>query len=149
MKESYTNELQKLYDDERVSPFIQEICEYYASSRDYEDGSYIEEIEPQEIVEPVYILFFLQRRETLLDELSYVKKKYPALFEAVTDLYEEILINMDLRALESKSSKRLVKAMDGKIASAQIFDKIEELADRYDELSEALDPFYSWLHSFS
>ncbi len=148
MKESYTNELHKLYDDTRVSPFIQEICEYYASKQDYEDGSYIDEIESPEIVEPVYTLFLLQRRETLLDELNGVMKHYPNIFSAVSKLYENILIHMDVRPLEAENAERLSQAMEEKVSADLILGKIEELADRYDDLSEALDPFYSWLHSY-
>ncbi len=148
MNDNYTNELQKLYDDIHVSSFIQEVCEYYATLEDYEDGAYTEEIEPREIVEPVYTLFLLQRRETMLDELSYVRKKYPHLFSSVSELYEKILTNMDIRSLESENAHRLVSALDGKVASALIYDEIENLSERYEDLSEALDPFYSWLHRF-
>jgi hypothetical protein len=148
MKESINNELHKLYDDTRISPFIQEVCEYYATRQDYEDGSYIDEIEPREIVEPVYTLFILQRRETLLDELGSISKRYPNLFTAIADLYNEILIHMDVRPLEKENASRLSLAISEKASGEQIVGKIEELADRYDDLSEALDPFYSWLHSF-
>ena len=146
MNNSYTSELQKLYDDTHVSPLLQEVCEYYASKQDYEDGSYIEEIEPREIVEPVYMLFLLQRRETVIDELRYIMKHYPNLYKAVAALHEKILINMDIRPLEAESSDRLSKAIDEKYSATQITQKIEELADNYEEMSEALDPFYSWLH---
>ncbi len=146
MKNSYTSELQKLYDDTRVCPLLQEVCEYYASRQDYEDGSYIEEIEPREIVEPVYMLLLLQRRESIIDELSYVMKHYPHLYKGVCALHEEILINMDIRPLEEECSVRLSNAIEGKYSPTQIIQKIEELADNYEEMSEALDPFYSWLH---
>ncbi|WP_029323670.1 hypothetical protein [Butyrivibrio sp. AE3004] len=148
MKESFTTELQKLYDDSHVSPFIQELCEYYASGYGYEDGSYQDEIEPREIVEPVYTLFLLQRRETMLDELSYIRKKYPHLFSSIEQLYEDILINMDVRILESKCESRLVKALENKVTSEEIYQKVENLCLSYDDLCEALDPFYSWLHTF-
>ncbi len=146
MKESYTNELQKLYDDTHVSPLLQEVCEYYASNEDYEDGSYIEEIEPREIVEPVYMLFLLQRRETILDELGYIRKHYPNLYTTVASLYENILIHMDVRPLEEENSQRLSTALEEKYSPSQILSKIEELADSYEEMSEALDSFYAWLH---
>ncbi len=146
MKESYTNELQKLYDDNHVCPLLQEVCEYYASKQDYEDGSYKEEIEPREIVEPVYMLFLLQRRESILDELNYISRRYPELFSAVSGLYNNILVHMDIRPLEEENSKRLSNAIDAKYSADQITGKIEELSDIYEEMSEALDPFYSWLH---
>ncbi len=148
MKESINNELHKLYDDTRISPFIQEICEYYATRQDYEDGSYIEEIEPEEIVESVYMLFLLQRRETILDELKSISKRYPNLFTSISCLYNNILIHMDVRPLEKENAIRLSEAIDHKASPEQLVSKIEELTDRYDDLSEALDPFYSWLHSF-
>ncbi|SDB54944.1 hypothetical protein [Butyrivibrio sp. INlla16] len=148
MNESYTFELQKLYDDPHVSPFIQEVCEYYASKADYGDGSDREEIEPSEIVEPVYTLFLLQRRETLLDELSYIHKKYPHLFASVEQLYEDILIHMDIRPLESETAARLSLALDEKVSAGAITEKIENLCDSYEDIGEALDPFYGWLHAF-
>ncbi len=148
MKESINNELHKLYDDTRISPFTQEICEYFATRQDYEDGSYIEEIEPAEIVESVYMLFLLQRRETMLDELQSISKRYPNLFTAIAELYNTIVIHMDVRPLEKENATRLSQAISEKATPEQIVNKIEELTDRYDELSEALDPFYSWLHAF-
>ncbi|WP_155834000.1 hypothetical protein [Butyrivibrio sp. VCD2006] len=148
MNESFTIELQKLYDDSHVSPFIQEICEYYASKSDYDDGEGMDDIEPSEIVEPIYTLFLLQRRETLLDELSFVRKKYPHLFTCVEQLYEDILIHMDIRPLEAENAKRLSKALDEKVSADQITEKIEDLCSRTEDLCEALDPFYEWIHRF-
>jgi tetrahydromethanopterin S-methyltransferase subunit B len=55
---------------------------------------------------------------------------------------------MDVRPLEKENASRLSLAISEKASGEQIVGKIEELADRYDDLSEALDPFYSWLHSF-
>ncbi|WP_044914139.1 hypothetical protein [Butyrivibrio sp. WCE2006] len=148
MKDLITFELQKLYDDSHVSPFIQELCEYYTYGLDYEDGSYQDEIEPRKIVEPVYTLFLLQRREIFLDELSYIRKKYPHLFSGVEQLYEDILINMDIRILESKCAQKLADALDNKVSSSEILEKIENLCSRYEDFCEALDPFYSWIHNF-
>ena len=148
MNESFTLELQKLYDDSHVSPFIQEVCEYYASKADYGDGSGSADIEPPTIVEPVYTLFILQRREILLDELSFVRKKYPHLFSSVEQLYEDILIHMDIRPLESETAERLSKALEEKVSASQITEKIEDLCSQYEDLCEALDPFYVWLHTF-
>ena len=147
MNESFTLELQKLYDDSHVSPFIQEVCEYYASKADYGDDSDGEDIEPPTIVEPVYTLFLLQRREILLDELTYVRKKYPHLFSAVEQLYEDILVHMDIRPLESETAENLSQAIDGKVSATQITEKIEDLCSRYEDLYEALDPFYAWFHT--
>ena len=148
MSDIKIDELQKLYDNPKVGTLVQEICEYYATRQDYEDGSYIEEIEPEEIVESVYMLFLLQRRETMLDELQSISKRYPNLFTAISGLYNTILIHMDVRPLEKENATRLSLAISEKASPEQIVNKIEELTDRYDDLSEALDPFYSWLHSF-
>ncbi|WP_408069756.1 hypothetical protein [Butyrivibrio sp. JL13D10] len=148
MKESFTLELQKLYDDTHVSPLVQEVCEYYASGIDYEDGSYMEEIEPREIFEPVYTLFLLQRRESILDELSYVRKKYPHLFTCVEQLYEDILIHMDVSSLEKENVQKLISALNDKPDSDEIFNKIESLCSRYENISDALDAFCSWIHNF-
>lgn len=147
MKDYYTLELQKLYDDSHVSPLVQEICEYYASVLDYEDGSYMEEFEPRDILEPVYLLFLLQRREQILDEFSYVHKKYPHLFTCVEQLYEDILIHMDVNALENNAADRLVAALNNKITSEDVFNKLESLCERHDDISEAIDEFCAWIHN--
>ena len=149
MNDSYLNDLKKIYDDNKTSPFIQEVCEYFATKQEYEDGSYTEEIEPAQIVEPVYTLFMLQRRENILDELAYIRKKYPDLFSYVNPLYENILIHMDTQSLEDENAKKLCAALENKISSEDIKSKIENLTDTYEDLSEALDKFYSYLHSFS
>ena len=141
------NELKKLYDDPRVSPILQEVCEYYASASDYEEGSYEEEIEPRGIVEPVYLLFLLQRRESMLDELSYIRKRYPALFAVVSPLYDTILTHMDVASLERETAEKLCSATGGGHTASKLISKAEELSEYYDDISEALDPFYSYLHS--
>ena len=148
MNESFTLELQKLYDDSHVSPFIQEVCEYYASKADYGEDEGRDDIEPSKIVEPVYTLFLLQRREILLDELIYIRKKYPHLFLAVEQLYEDILIHMDIRPLEAENAERLSHALDEKASATDITEKIEALCSIHEDLLEALDPFYDWLHTF-
>lgn len=149
MNDSYINELKKIYDDKKVSPFIQEVCEYFATRQEYNDESYTQEIEPKEIVEPVYTLFMLQRRELILDELSYVRKRYPNLFSYVEPLYENILVHMDMRSLEEENALRLSMAIDNKVSSSDISAKVENLTDSCEDLTEALDKFYSYLHSFS
>ena len=68
MDEKIFDELQKLYDNQRLGELVQEICEYYATKESYENNSYEDEIEPSEIVESAYILFCLQSREQILDE---------------------------------------------------------------------------------
>ena len=146
MKDYYTTELKKLYDDNHVCLLLQEVCEYYSSLEDYEDGSYEDEIEPRKIVEPVYTLFILQRRETMLDEMAYIGKHYPSLFSAISKLYNNILIHMDVCTLEKETAESLSLALDEKFKASQLTEKIEELADNYDELSEALDQFYGWIH---
>jgi hypothetical protein len=148
MNDSYTNELKKLYDDAKVCSLLQEVCEYYATRSGYEDNSLEDEIEPREIVEPVYMLFLLQQREQILDELNYICKRYPNLFSAIKPLYDDILVHMDVRPLESENAHRLSVAMDGKVASAQIYDEIERICSRCENLSEAVDEFYGWLHRF-
>ncbi|MCR4901302.1 MAG: hypothetical protein K6A23_00470 [Butyrivibrio sp.] len=146
MSSEKIDELQKLYDDTKVDEFFQEICEYYATKGDYADSSYEEEIEPEEIIEPVYILFCLQNREGTLDTFSYLKKKYPALFEAVSPIYNKILINMDYQALQSECEHQLVQSFS-KTASAEIYDKVEILSRTSKNLTDAVDSFYSWLHT--
>ena len=148
MKESFTLELQKLYDDSHVSPLVQEVCEYYASGLDYEDGSYMEEIEPRQILEPVYTLFLLQRRESILDEFTYIRKKYPHLFGCAEQLYEDILIHMDVNALEKENAKKLSDALSGKVTPDEISLKIDSVCGLNEDIFDAFDAFCSWIHKF-
>ncbi|MBQ2610417.1 MAG: hypothetical protein II586_08680, partial [Butyrivibrio sp.] len=107
MNDKKIDELQKLYDNSKVGALVQEICEYYATRDDYEDNSYQEEIEPHEVVESVYILFCLQSREQILDEFSLIQKKYPSLYTCVIALYNNLLVNMDYRRLETCSAQKI------------------------------------------
>ena len=91
MNEKKLDELQKLYDNPRIGAFVQEICEYYATSDSYEDNSYQDEIEPRDLTEAVYTLFCLQCREQILDELSLVSRKYPGVYESVKTLHNKLL----------------------------------------------------------
>lgn len=145
MSSEKIDELQKLYDDPRVSTFLQEICEYYATKEDYTDSSFEEEIEPEDIVEPVYILFCLQQREEILDTFAYISKKYPALSKSIAPIYNKILINMDYQSLQSECEHQLVKSFPH-TASAEIYDKVEALG-RSADLTDAIDSFYSWLQT--
>jgi len=145
MSSEKIDELQKLYDDPKVDSFLQEICEYYATKSDYTDSSYEEEIEPEKIVEPVYILFCLQNREQILDTFAYIGKKYPALFSCVAPIYNRILINMDYQSLQSQCEHELVESFP-KTVSAEIYDKVEALGKSGD-MTAAIDSFYSWLQT--
>lgn len=168
MEEKILEELQKLYDNNRIGALVQEICEYFATRDNYEDGSYEDEIEPPEITEAVYTLFCLQAREQILDELSLVSKKYPALYECVRDFHQMLLVNMDCRSLEASSAAAILqysatgsaKEIDvsspevdgaGKSISAEdtarLLDQVELCVRTTDNLSEALDKFYRYLHS--
>lgn len=145
MSSEKIDELQKLYDDPKVDSFLQEICEYYATKEGYADSSYEEEIEPEEIIEPVYILFCLQKREQILDTFSYIGKKYPLLFASIEPIYNKILINMDYQSLQSECEHQLVKSFPGTV-SAEIYDKVEALGKSKD-LTAAIDSFYLWLQT--
>ena len=145
MNEKIFDELQKLYDNQKVGALVQEICEYYATRDSYEDGSYEDEIEPPEIVESAYTIFCLQSREQILDEFALVRKKYPALYLSVSSFHSNLLVNMDYRSLEEKSATLISEQMtdtspDEVLAQADIFSRSSE------NLSEALDKFYKWLH---
>ena len=146
MNDKKIDELQKLYDNSKVGALVQEICEYYATRDDYEDNSYQEEIEPHEVVESVYILFCLQSREQILDEFSLIQKKYPSLYTCVSALHNNLLVNMDYRLLEASSAQKIADyakdtTSDEVLIHADTFSRSES------SLSEAMDKFYSWLHS--
>ncbi len=148
MSEQKINELQKLYDNDKVGDLVQEICEYYATKEDYEDNSYQDEIEPPEITESVYILFSLQSREQILDEFSIVRKKYPLLYSCVSDMHNTLLVNMDYRSLEEKCSSIIANyAVD--TTSEEVLSHIDMYCRASNTLSEALDKFYKWFHSRS
>lgn len=146
MNDKKIDELQKLYDNSKVGALVQEICEYYATRDDYEDNSYQEEIEPHEVVESVYILFCLQSREQILDEFSLIQKKYPSLYTCVSALYNNLLVNMDYRRLETCSAQKIAE-YSGDISSDEVLSQADSFSRSESSLSEAMDKFYSWLHS--
>ena len=145
MNEKKIDELQKLYDNPRIGAFVQEICEYYATSDNYEDNSYQDEIEPRDLTEAVYTLFCLQCREQILDEMTLVGKKYPDVYESIKALHNKLLINMDYSALE-KECAATVAAHNPNVTEADILSRVDSCTRSSDNLSAALDKFYSWLH---
>ena len=148
MNEKIFDELQKLYDNNKIGALVQEICEYYATKDSYEDGAYEDEIEPPEIVESAYILFCLQSREQILDEFSLVRKKYPELYSCVSQLHSTLLVNMDYRALEEKSALAIQGHIPG-ASTEEILSMVDTFSRSSENLSEALDKFYKWLHTKS
>ncbi len=146
MSEKKFDELQKLYDNARIGSLVQEICEYYATKDGYEDNSYQDEIEPPEMVESVYILFCLQSREQILDELSIVQKKYPDLYQSLSGMHTTLLVNMDYRALEKDCSEK-ISSYAIETSPEQILSQAEICTRSSADLSEAVDKFYTWLHS--
>ena len=145
MNEKKIDELQKLYDNPRIGAFVQEICEYYATSDSYEDNSYQEEIEPRDLTEAVYTLFCLQCREQILDELALVGKKYPDVYDSVKGLHNKLLINMDFSSLEDESADVIISHNPGH-SKEDILSRVDAFTRSSDNLSSALDKFYSWLH---
>ena len=146
MNDKKIDELQKLYDNSKVGALVQEICEYYATREDYEDNSYQEEIEPHEVVESVYILFCLQSREQILDEFSLIRKKYPSLYTCVSALHNNLLVNMDYRPLEASSAQKIAEYVKD-TSSDEVLSQADSFSRSESSLSEAMDKFYSWLHS--
>lgn len=142
MNEKKIDELQKLYDNPRIGAFMQEICEYYATSDSYEDNSYQDEIEPRDLTEAVYTLFCLQCREQILDEFAIVGKKYPGVYESVKELHNKLLINMDYRSLESECAQTIADHNPG-VSAEEILSHVESCTRSSDNLSDALDRFYS------
>ena len=145
MNEKKIDELQKLYGNPRIGAFLQEICEYYATSDNYEDNSYQDEIEPRDLTEAVYTLFCLQCREQILDEMALVGKKYPDVYEAIKALHNKLLINMDYSALE-KECAATITGHYPKFTEADILRYAESCTRSSDNLSAALDKFYGYLH---
>ena len=148
MSDKKIYELQKLYDNPKVGTLFQEICEYYATLDNYEDNSYRDEIEPLEIAESVYGLFCLQSREQILDEFAIVQKRYPALYESVSNLSSTLLINMDYHSLEEEYARKIADyAKD--TSKEEVLSHTDSFSRSSKSLSEAVDRFYSWLHSRS
>ena len=148
MNEKIFDELQKLYNNKKIGALVQEICEHYATKDSYEDGSYEDEIEPPEIVESAYILFCLQSREQILDEFSVVAKKYPAIYEMVSPFHSNLLVNMDYHCLEEKSALLISQRLSDTSAD-EVLSRAEAFSRSSHNLSQALDKFYTWLHSKS
>lgn len=146
MSDKKIDELQKLYDNPRIGDLLQEICEYYATSDDYEDNSYQDEIEPHEVVESVYILFCLQSREQILDEFELIRKKYPMLYTCVENIHNTILVNMDYRTLENQCAAKVASYAQG-TGITEVLSRIDTCSRSSVSLSEGLDKFYSWLHT--
>ena len=146
MSEKIIDELQKLYDNDRIGDLVQEICEYYVTRNSYLDGSYENEIEPPEIMESSYILFCLQCREQILDELMLVKRKYPSVYSAISDFHNTLLINMDYRSLEKEKAKVIAGFVKGTTAD-EVLRQIESNCLSSKNLSKGLDKFFSWIHS--
>lgn len=146
MTENIIDELQKLYDNDRIGDLVQEICEYYVTRSSYEDGSYEDEIEPPEIMESSYILFCLQCREQILDELVIVKKKYPEIYSSVSGFHNTILVNMDYRSLE-KEKARIISDFAPGTTSDEVLSQVETCCRLSKNLSEAIDKYFMWLHS--
>ncbi|SFC88495.1 hypothetical protein [Butyrivibrio sp. YAB3001] len=148
MSEKKFNELQKLYNNDKIGTLVQEICEYYATQDGYEDNSYQDEIEPPEIVESIYLLFCLQSREQILDELDIVQKKYPELHKTLNGMHNTLLINMDCHALEETCGKRIAEYAKDTTLS-EVLSHADSFTRTSDNLCMAVDKFYSWLHTRS
>ena len=146
MSEKKFDELQKLYDNPKIGSLVQEICEYYATQDDYEDNSYQDEIEPVEITEAVYLLFCLQSREQILDELSLVQKKYPELYSSLSGMHNTLLINMDCRTLEESCGQKIADYVK-KTTCSEVLSQADSFTRSCESLAEAVDRFYTWLHS--
>ena len=148
MDEKIFDELQKLYDNQRLGELVQEICEYYVTNDGFADDSSQDELEPHEIVEAVYLLFCLQCREQILDEFAIVQKKYPELYNSVCGMHNTLLINMDYRALEEKCGHKIAEyAKDTNLS--EVLSNADSFARSSESLSDAVDKFYNWLHSRS
>ncbi len=148
MSEKKFDELQKLYDNNKIGSLVQEICEYYATKDGYEENSYQDEFEPTEIVESVYILFCLQSREQILDEFTIIQKRYPTLYSSVHSFHNTLLINMNYQLLEENSAQKIADhAKDTSLS--EVLSHAESLSHSSETLSEAVDKFYTWLHSRS
>jgi hypothetical protein len=148
MENKTIDELQKLYDNSKVGDLVQEICEYYATGDGYEDNAYQDEIEPRELVESVYLLFCLQSREQILDEFALIRKKYPDLYNTVAAIHNTLLVNMDYRTLEDNCCLK-ISAYAVDTSKEEVLAHADTFVRSSEDLSEAVDKFYKWLHSRS
>ncbi len=148
MSEKKFDELQKLYDNTKIGSLVQEICEYYSTQDGYEDNSYQDEIEPTEIVESIYVLFCLQNREQILDEMTLVQKKFPTIYSSIKSLHNTLLINMNYQALESSCAEKIAAYVKD-TSKEDVLSHADSFSRTSVSLAEAEDKFYSWLHSRS
>lgn len=148
MENKKIDELQKLYDNSKVGALVQEICEYYATNEDPGDGSSEDALEPREVVDAVYLLFCLQSREQILDEFNIVRKRYPDLYTSVSSLHNTLLVSMDYRALEADCCQK-ISAYAVDTSKEEVLAHADTFVRTGENLSEAVDKFYSWLHSRS
>ena len=148
MSEKKYDELQKLYDNPKIGALVQEICEYYVTNDGFANDSVQDELEPHEIVEAIYLLFCLQSREQILDEFAIVHKKYPELYNSVCGMHNTLLINMDYRALEESCGVKIAEYAKDTTLS-EVLSNADSFARSSENLSDAVDKFYSWLHSRS
>lgn len=145
MENKKFDELQKLYDNSKVGALVQEICEYFVTN---EDESGDTSLEPKEVVNAVYMLFCLQSREQILDEFAIVRKRYPELYTAVSSFHETLLVNMDYRSLEEDCCLK-ISAYAVDTSKEEVLAHADTFVRSCDNLSEAVDKFYSWLKSRS
>lgn len=148
MSDKKFDELQKLYDSTKIGSLVQEICEYYSTQDGYEDNSYQDEIEPTEIVESIYVLFCLQSREQILDEMALVQKKYPTIYSSIKALHNTLLVNMDYQSLEANCAEKIA-AYAKDTSGKEVLSHADMFSRSSNNLAEAEDKFYTWLHSRS
>ena len=147
MENKKFDELQKLYDNSKVGDLVQEICEYCVTNEDPEDTQ-DDALEPREVVNAVYLLFCLQSRERILDEFDIVRKRYPDLYTTVSAFHNTLLVNMDYRALEEDCCLK-ISAYAVDTSKEEVLAHADTYVRSCDNLSEAVDKFYSWLKSRS
>lgn len=148
MENKKIDELQKLYDNSKVGALVQEICEYYATNDDSGEDSSPESLEPREVVDAIYLLFCLQSREQILDEFAIIRKRYPDLYASVSSLHNTLLVNMDYRALETDCCQKIsAYAIDTPVS--EVLAHADTFVRSSENLSGAVDKFYSWLRSRS
>ena len=61
-------------------------------------------------------------------------------------LYNNLLVNMDYRRLETCSAQKIAEYA-GDISSDEVLSQADSFSRSESSLSEAMDKFYSWLHS--
>ena len=109
-------------------------------------------LENQEDVFPRLLINMVKASELtgdlpqILDEMALVQKKYPAIYSSIKSLHNTLLINMDYLSLETSCADKIAAYAKG-TTSEDVLSHADSFSRSSNNLAEAEDKFYTWLHS--